>query len=116
MQVLAIQFKEEMEKAGIPFIFTCTYRSQEEQNELYAQGRTKPGSIVTWTLKSKHILREAFDIAVLKNGKITWYANDYKIPGEIGTKIGLNWGGNWKKKDYPHFEYAGFGSDKYGVA
>lgn len=112
MQTLAIQFKKEMDDAGIQFIFTCTRRRQEEQNELYAQGRTKPGKKVTWTLNSKHILGEAFDIAVLKNGKITWYVNDYKEAGRIGMELGLNWGGLWKNKDYPHFEYAGLGSDK----
>jgi len=117
MQVLAIAFKNEMARQGIDFIFTCTFRSQLEQDQLFEQGRSKPGRIVTWTRNSKHIQREAFDIAVLKNGKITWYADDYKRPGKIGTDLGLNWGGSWKKaKDYPHFEYNGTGTDKYGVA
>lgn len=117
MQTLAIAFKWAMEDAGIDFIFTCTFRSQKEQNALYAQGRTKPGNIVTWTRNSKHTQREAFDIAVLKAGKITWDTKDYMQPGQIGMEIGLNWGGIWKKsKDYPHFEYAGFGTDRYGVA
>ena len=106
MQALYAIFRDEMEGAGIDFILTCTYRSQKEQDGLYAQGRTKPGRIVTWTKKSKHIERKAFDIAILKNGKITWYANDYKKAGEIGRNLGLKWGGDFKTtKDYPHFEY-----------
>ncbi|MFJ7914785.1 MULTISPECIES: hypothetical protein [unclassified Lysinibacillus] len=40
-------------KAYIKNIFiTETYRSQEPQNYLYAQGRTRLGQIVTWTLNS----------------------------------------------------------------
>ena len=30
-------------------------RTQAEQADKYAQGRTKPGPVVTWTLHSKHI-------------------------------------------------------------
>ena len=30
-------------------------RTQAEQDEKYAQGRTKPGPVVTWTRHSKHI-------------------------------------------------------------
>ncbi|MGE7841407.1 hypothetical protein ACQKNX_11485 [Lysinibacillus sp. NPDC093712] len=52
-------------KAGIKNIFiTETYRSQERQNYLYAQGRTRPGQIVTSTLNSNHKSRLACDIAV----------------------------------------------------
>ncbi len=106
MQILFAAFKAEMEKAGQEFIVTCTYRSQKEQNELYEKGRTKPGAIVTWTRQSKHTERKAFDIAMLKNGKITWSTPDYKIAVEIGMKVGLNCGGSWdKSKDWPHFEY-----------
>jgi peptidoglycan L-alanyl-D-glutamate endopeptidase CwlK len=64
-----------------------------------------PGPIVTWTKKSKHTERKAFDIAMIKDGKITWDARDYQKAGEIGTKIGLQWGGNFaRNKDYPHLE------------
>ena len=104
MQDKYIQFKARMTDAGIDFIITCTKRTQEEQEELYAQGRTKPGKIVTWTLKSKHIEGRAFDIAILKNGKITWDTADYQQAGEIGESAGLQWGGRWKSPDYPHFQ------------
>lgn len=56
---------QECFKAGIKNIFiTETYRSQERQKYLYAQGRTRPGQIVTWTLDSNHKSRLAWDIAV----------------------------------------------------
>ncbi|MGE7092614.1 hypothetical protein ACQKII_14440 [Lysinibacillus sp. NPDC048646] len=40
------------------------YRSQARQNYLYAQGRTRPGPIVTLTLNSNHKSRLVWDITV----------------------------------------------------
>ncbi len=111
----AQQFAVKMAEAGIPFMFTCTRRSQKEQNDLYAQGRTKPGKIVTWTTKSKHIEGRAFDIAILKDGKPSWDVKvdvnkdgeaDYIQAAIIGHALGLNCGAFWKKPDYPHYELA----------
>lgn len=52
------------------------FRSQARQEELYAQGRTKPGNIVTkkngTTNPSNHQSCLAADIAFLHNGKLTW--------------------------------------------
>ncbi|MCC6347894.1 MAG: M15 family metallopeptidase [Nitrospirales bacterium] len=113
MQVLAKEFAVRMASAGIPFMFTCTYRSSEEQSALYAQGRINPGRIVTWTLKSKHCEGKAFDIAILKDGKPTWDVKvsvdgdtipDYEEAGKIGEALGLVWGGRWKTPDCPHFQ------------
>lgn len=99
-----ILFRETMTAAVLDFIVTCTYRSPDEQAELYAQGRTKPGRKVTWTLKSKHCERKAFDIAMMVNGKISWNPDDYAKAGEIGKSVGLVWGGDWKTPDMPHFQ------------
>ena len=104
-QELYHKFAVIMKAKNIPYIVTCTYRSQQEQNALYEQGRTKPGQIVTWTRKSRHTDREAFDIAILKNGKISWNVDDYLEAGKIGRAVGLVWGGDFKtSKDRPHFE------------
>ena len=104
----ATAFVAAMDKAEIPFVITCTRRTQAEQDALYAQGRTKPGPKVTWTLKSKHIDGKAFDIAIMVNGKPDWNMNRmdlWKHAGSIGVSCGLTWGGNWEKlKDYPHFQ------------
>jgi peptidoglycan L-alanyl-D-glutamate endopeptidase CwlK len=115
MQILYLRFDEEMKKAGIPYVVTCTWRSQEEQDQLYEQGRTTPGAIVTWTHKSLHIQRKAFDIAIVKDGKAVWDLKvdvnkddipDYAEAGAIGERCGLEWGGSWisKQKDFPHFQ------------
>lgn len=115
LQEKYILFREKMQEAGIDFILTCTKRTEEEQKELYAQGRTKPGKIVTWTLKSKHIEGKAFDIVIMKNGKPVWNTNidtnsndlsDWQEAGLIGENVGLKWGGRFSKPDYPHFEVA----------
>ncbi len=106
MQRIFALFKDEMIKAGVDFIVTCTYRSQIEQEALWAKGRTQPGPIVTWTRASKHTERKAFDIALVVDGKITWATKDYLLPGKIAMKLGLDWGGAWARaKDYPHFQY-----------
>lgn len=90
---------------------TCTYRSPEEQWELYQQGRTKPGQIVTQidgkTKKSNHNYNpsRAIDFAVIIGGKITWDDKEYKVVGPYMERHGLIWGGSWPNfKDYPHVE------------
>ena len=93
-----------------PFV-TCVYRTPEEQLELYAQGRTKPGKIVT-QLKSgsKHNTKpsRAIDIAFkLASGGLTWDKKHFINFAEIIKSMNpaVKWGGDWKKfKDYPHFE------------
>jgi peptidoglycan L-alanyl-D-glutamate endopeptidase CwlK len=102
---LYLLFDKEMKEAKIDYILTCTTRTQVDQDALWTKGRTTPGAIVTWTLKSKHIEGKAFDIAILKDGKITWATNDYKPAVEIGRRVGLDCGGDWfKTKDWPHFQ------------
>ncbi|MDX9820635.1 MAG: M15 family metallopeptidase [Syntrophales bacterium] len=109
-------FAVKMAETGIPFMLTCTKRTQEEQNDLYARGRTKPGAKVTWTRKSKHIEGRAFDIAILRDGQPVWDMKadvnhdavpDYEQAGVIGESVGLGWGGRFKNPDRPHFELSG---------
>lgn len=92
-------------KAGIQNIFvTETYRSQARQNYPYAQGRTRPGKIVTWTLKSNHTSRLAWDIAVAPP-KPLYDVDTLTKVGAIARKLGITWGGDWTRKiDRPHFE------------
>lgn len=93
-----------------PFL-TCTHRTEAEQLELYAQGRTKPGPKVTQLKKgSKHnsFPSKAFDIAFkTKEGKLDWSAKLFKAFADIVAKQhpSVEWGGNWAKfKDLPHFQ------------
>ena len=97
-----------------PQVFlTCTYRSNLEQAELYAQGRTKAGARVTNIAKNgKHnsYPSKAFDIAFKKaDGSLDWSATNFKNFAAIVKKTYplIEWGGDWKSfKDLPHFQVA----------
>ena len=108
---LAKQFIAACKKQGIDLLVTSTYRDNESQNALYAQGRTKAGRIVTNAKagQSFHNYRLAFDVVPIVNGKPQW--NDFRTfqkIGAIGKSVGLDWGGDWKSiKDYPHFQWTG---------
>lgn len=103
-------YEKKYPNASQPFL-TCTHRTEAEQAALYAQGRTKPGKIVTQLKKgSKHNLMpsKAFDIAFKKaDESLDWSSKNFMNFGaiikEIDTRI--SHGGDWKKfKDLPHFE------------
>ena len=97
--------------AGIDVIITSTYRDAESQNELYAQGRTKPGKKVTNAKagQSYHNWRVAFDFVPIVNGKAIWNDNSLFIKcGEIAENVGLEWAGRWVKfKELAHCQYTG---------
>lgn len=109
LQKLCEQFLYQCHSEGMDVFLTCTYRSPEEQDELYAQGRTKPGKKVTNAKagQSKHNTGKAFDIAIKnEDGTLNWDTSHehWRRAGEIGEDLGLTWGGSWKMRDYPHFE------------
>jgi D-alanyl-D-alanine dipeptidase len=64
-----------------------TYRSQSRQNVLFAQGRTTPGPVVTWTQNSKHTQGRAVDLLV-DGGAATGeaYTALQRIAGEEGLR------------------------------
>lgn len=98
-------------------------RTIDEQDELYAQGRTKPGKIITKAKggKSYHNFALAFDFALLYdndgNGsfeELSWNlfrdgdADGKKDWDEVITAFeakGWESGGKWRTfKDYPHLQ------------
>ena len=95
-------FMEICRKNGLDIFITETYRSQKRQNELWEQGRSKPGKIVTWTMHSRHTDRRAWDIAC--NGSNLYDRATLKKAGRIAEKLGITWGGTWVTPDMPHFE------------
>ena len=95
-------------EAGLNIIVTETLRTTERQQYLYAQGRTRPGNIVTncdgVKNKSIHQYGNAFDVCQNIKGKEYEDAVIAKV-GALGQKIGLEWGGSWKGfVDSPHFQ------------
>ena len=124
----------EVMKAAItdsPFDFRITSgaRTTEEQKALFALGRTKPGKIVTYTngvtSKSNHQIKadgygyavDIFPCGVIENGvyrkftseegydekKLKLIANHILAVAK-SKNVNIEWGGNWKMKDTPHFE------------
>lgn len=97
-------FLEKCKTSGLNVLITETYRSQERQNYLYEQGRTRPGNKVTWTKNSRHTSRRAWDICQNVKGKEYADSGFFKACGQIAKELGITWGGTWKQADTPHFE------------
>lgn len=114
--------KRAIELTSQDFKVLCGVRTLAEQKKLYAQGRTTPGNIVTWTLKSRHLpAADGFGHAVdLVPYPVDW--NDlskfdamakamFAAAKELGIQI--RWGADWDadgkprekgESDSPHFE------------
>ncbi|MEC0167843.1 M15 family metallopeptidase [Paenibacillus graminis] len=104
--------------AGVPIVITQGLRTFAEQNALYEQGRTKPGSIVTNARGgfSNHNFGVAIDFALLTNDgrSVSWDTRidadrdgiaDWNEVVAIAKALGFAWGGDWRTfKDLPHFE------------
>ena len=95
---------------------TQTLRTNKEQNDLFALGRTAPGKIVTFARggDSFHNYGLAFDICLIIDGKeASWDTKaDYDKDGvadwmevvQVFKVHGWTWGGDWKFSDMPHFQ------------
>lgn len=113
-----VRIKELLEAcraAGCDYWATSGYRSSAEQDKLYAQGRTAPGNVVTNSQggQSAHNFGIAIDFTrdkdVAKAGlQPSWDAVDYDVLGKEAVARGLVWGGNFKMKDRPHVQLAGY--------
>lgn len=121
------EFKIKCEKSGLKVGIGECFRTVAEQDALYAQGRTKPGKIVTnargSSYSSMHQWGVAFDF-YRNDGKGAYNTSGqfFQKVGAIGKSVGLEWGGDWKSfKDLPHFQLKQWGSTsatlkkKYGT-
>lgn len=103
---------------GVPIVITQGLRTIAEQNALYAQGRSKPGPIVTNARggTSYHNYGLAFDFALLlpDGNHISWDMNrdgdkdklaDWQEVVQEAKQLGLEWGGDWKSfRDFSHLQ------------
>ena len=121
--------KAAIENSPYDFRITSGARTTEEQKALFALGRTKPGKIVTYangvTSKSNHQIKsdgfghavDIFPCGVIENGVYRKFTSeegydekklkliaDHILAVAKSKNINVGWGGNWKKKDTPHFE------------
>jgi peptidoglycan L-alanyl-D-glutamate endopeptidase CwlK len=97
------QFLDKCKAEKLNPTLTSTLRTLQEQADIYAQGRTKPGKIISYAKagNSYHNYGLAFDVSFPN------YA-DYAKAAVIGKALGLRWGGDFKEfADLPHFEWSG---------
>lgn len=95
--------KRAIEITPVDFTVTEGLRTVERQRALVAAGASQ-------TMKSRHITGHAVDLAALVLGEVRWDWPLYaKLAGamkaaakEVG--VPLEWGGDWKMKDGPHFQ------------
>lgn len=121
LQLLTAKLVEACGRQGLKIAIGETYRTAAEQDALYAQGRTKPGIIVTnapgSSYSSYHQWGTAFDI--YRNdgqGAYNESARFFERVGAIGVSLGLEWGGNWTSiVDKPHFQLPDWGSSTAGI-
>ena len=121
--------KAAIENSPYDFRITDGARTTEEQFALYQIGRSKPGRIVTncdgKKAKSNHQIKsdgfghavDIFPCGIIENGiyrkftseegyddkKLRLIANHILAVAK-SKNINIEWGGNWKMNDTPHFE------------
>ena len=98
---------------GITIVVVQGLRTIDEQNALFAQGRSTPGKIVTNARggQSWHNYGCAVDCAIQNlDRSIDWNAShpSWKRMEEVGVSLGMTSGANWKRiVDAPHFQITG---------
>lgn len=100
----------EMKRLGHEVRVVEGFRSLERQNELYQQGRTTPGAVVTNAKagESLHNYGVAVDLVFRRQGYDASSAL-WNLLGKVGKQQGFEWGGDahWIKagfEDRPHFQ------------
>ncbi|NLR73563.1 M15 family metallopeptidase [Leeia aquatica] len=117
LQPICQEFLRQTAAAGLDILIVCTWRSNAEQDELYAKGRSEPGPRVTNARAGQsahnHTIQGqpascAFDIVPMQAGKPVWDAKHphWQKAGQIGMALGLNWYGKPGApfREFPHFE------------
>lgn len=102
---------------GISILITSDFRSLQEQDALYQQGRDEGGAIVTNSKggQSYHNYGLAIDFALrAPKGKVIWDMeydgnrngkSDWMEVVAIAKRLGFTWGGDWESfPDYPHLQ------------
>jgi RHS repeat-associated protein len=112
---------------GIDLRVTDGFRSVEQQDILFAQGRTQAqidakkkelgitrtitanpkADVVTKAIGgySNHNFGLAIDVVPFENGALNWNTQSWPVIGLIGESRGLEWGHRWKSiDDKPHFQ------------
>ena len=96
-------------EAGLDVLVTNTVRDKEYQEYLYAQGRTRPGSIVTnGKTPTFHADTAGLAFDFCKNIKGHEYDDNafFVKAAALAKGLGFSWGGDWKSfVDKPHIQW-----------
>ena len=96
-------------EAGLDVLVTNTVRDKEYQEYLYAQGRTRPGSIVTnGKTPTFHADTAGLAFDFCKNVRGHEYDDNafFAKAADIAREMGFSWGGDWKSfPDMPHIQW-----------
>lgn len=97
---------------GLKVLITQTVRDDEYQAYLYAQGRTRPGVIVTNSRTTTfHGRGLAVDFCQNIKGHEYDAVGFFANVATIAKGIGFSWGGDWKTfVDYPHLQWDDHGN------
>lgn len=92
---------------GIQLKIVSAHRSPSEQQALKDSGKgvTNAGALLSY-----HNHRLAFDVVPTEYISLPdWNPAGplWTKVGSIGKSVGLEWGGDWQKKDLPHFQLTG---------
>jgi peptidoglycan L-alanyl-D-glutamate endopeptidase CwlK len=107
-QRLLFVYRQMRQEHGIEMVLLEGWRSAERQTTLLQ----KRVLLVSDDPNLQHLHREglAADSAFLRNGKIVlsdrdpWARDAYQKFGKVAERVGLTWGGRWKKPDLSHVE------------
>jgi hypothetical protein len=101
-----IELIEECERKGIQLAVVESYRTHAKQHEYKTMGKQYTNSNAG---RSKHQYGLAVDIVPVVDDRAVWdNAALWRKVGLVGEKLGLRWGGRWKKPYDPgHFEWTG---------
>ena len=109
VEVNCRRWVERCKAAGLNVLITNTVRDKEYQEYLYAQGRTRPGSIVTnGRTPTFHSDKAGLAFDFCKNVRGHEYddAAFFRKAGAIAKEMGFSWGGDWKSfPDSPHIQW-----------
>lgn len=101
-----VQYTDKYPTAPKPF-YTCTFRSGEEQNELFKK-RPKVTNAKAGQSPHNYIPSLAFDLGFITlSKKLDWNVVNFKNFAEIIQAIEplIDWGGSWVSfPDAPHYQ------------
>lgn len=109
----ALKWQQFLQDNDIDILIYETTRTEQQQVENVRNGKSQ-------TMKSYHLVGQALDFVLIRNGKADWGAyNSPEVQKAVteAKKLGFEWGGDWKNfVDQPHlqFNYNGYGTDSFG--